>query len=265
MPATCAEIERPVHEVHRSPRDLQERQRAARIQRSFLPALPVVSAPGFAFTGFFQPADGLGGDFYDVCPLENGRVAFYLADVSGHDLAAALVTVWLRQLLHGLRSHNRDLMLCPAGVFEYIQRSMISDNLDQAFLTMAYGVLDPSARVIRYATAGHPTPLRLFSDGVRSIVEANGPILSPQFGPEIGWTEKTMRLEHGDGLLLFSDGVVDLCDREGQALGPSGLRDAAMDGFSDGRSAQAIGEAVQRIAGHRPAEDDLTLLLLSIE
>ena len=264
MSALVAVAERPMHRTTRSHRDSQERCRAANIQRSFLPALSVKSVPGFKFTGFYQPVDGLGGDFYDVIRFDDGCIAFYLADVSGHDFAAALVTVWLRQLLHGLRVQNPDLMHSPARVFESVQKSMELDQLDAAFLTMAYGVLDPRTGELCYATAGHPFPLLLHGDEVQSVPEANGPILSSQFGPEIGWSERKILLEIGDGLLLFSDGVVDASDWDGRTLGKAGLLNAAKEGFFVEHSAMAIGKVVQRYVGHRPAEDDVTLLLLSV-
>ncbi len=100
---------------------------------------------------------------------------------------------------------------------------------------------------------------------MQPIAEASGPILSSQFGREIGWTENTIILEAGDGLLLFSDGAVDTLDWDDQALGVAGLQDAALQGgFTAQSTATAIGAAIQRASGSRPADDDVTLLLLKV-
>jgi sigma-B regulation protein RsbU (phosphoserine phosphatase) len=260
MTALISVTDRP-RRTFRSRCDSQERLRAADVQRSLLPVLPFEPVAGFTFTGAFQPVDFLGGDFYDVFRLDDVRVGFYLADVSGHDLAAALVTIWLRQLLNGLRAHDPQLMNSPARVFTQVQESMVADQLDSTFLTMAYGVLNTRTGTLRYATAGHPAPLQIRERAVTILSEANGPILSSQFGPEIGWSEETLHLQGDDGLLFYSDGVLDLTTCNGQPLGLGGLQAAVCD---NGHSAAAIHTSVRQKSGGQLADDDLTLLLLRV-
>lgn len=263
MSAGTCTLERPIRSKSRSNHDLLERRQAAGVQRTFLPHMPSQHAPGLTFTSYFKPVNEVGGDFYDLFRLNDGCIVFYLADVSGHDFAAAMVTVWLRQLLrHGLREHQSEVLRSPARTFEFIQKSLVTDRLDDAFVTMAYGVLDPHSGKVRYATAGHPSPLCLDGSSVAAAAEANGPLLSANFGPEIGWQEQTLRLKRSEGLLFFSDGIIDAPDGMGTTIGLSGLCDAAVEGFRFGRSADAIGAAVRRLGNHTPATDDLTLVLL---
>jgi sigma-B regulation protein RsbU (phosphoserine phosphatase) len=133
---------------------LEEEMRLAReIQMSLLPRGPLL-IPGIAISAMCVPAREVGGDYYDILPLPDGRYGLLIADVSGKGMSAALYMAELKGLILSLsqiHSSPRDLLISA--------NRLISMHLDsRSFITMTYAVIDPAAGVMTYARAGH-TPL----------------------------------------------------------------------------------------------------------
>jgi HAMP domain-containing protein len=140
---------------------LEEELRIARqIQMSLLPQ-DSVSVPGLELSAACIPAAEVGGDYYDLLPLGDGRLGVVVADVSGKGTSAALYMAELKGLMLSLsRIHESPYrLLCEAN-------RILAANMDaRSFVTMTYAVADPRAGVLRYARAGHNPLLRLGADG----------------------------------------------------------------------------------------------------
>jgi GAF domain-containing protein/anti-sigma regulatory factor (Ser/Thr protein kinase) len=181
---------------------------ALALQQSMLPsALPEVS--GLELTARYHPAvDSLevGGDWYDVLALPDGRVGLTVGDVVGRGLLAATTMGQLRSALAALALSADS----PAAVLDGLER--FAQQVEGARLaTVAYAVLDPVGGTLRYACAGHPPPLVVSPDGTaRFLEDGRSPLLcvgAP--GRTTPRPEGTAVLVPGARLLLYSDGLVE--------------------------------------------------------
>jgi PAS domain S-box-containing protein len=227
---------------------------ALALQQSMLPSdLPVV--PGLELTARYHPAVEtleVGGDWYDVLTLPDGRIGLAVGDVVGRGLGAATTMGQLRSALAALALSTES----PALVLDGLER--FARQVEGARLaTVVYGVLDPVGGTLRYACAGHPPPLVLRPGGGTEMLEdGRSPLLcavpADTKGPRL---EGAYRLEPGDRLLLYSDGLVE---RRRESL-TIGLRRLAGYAVAVGDSAGWPDELVRRMlvgAG----DDDVALL-----
>jgi two-component system, chemotaxis family, sensor kinase Cph1 len=151
----------------------------------------------------YRPAAraAIGGDWYDVFPLPNGRIAIAVGDVAGHGVGAAPMMAHLR---HGLRAY---LFKAP-GPAEALTRlnDLVAALLPQAFATAVVADLDPTTGVVRLANAGHLPPVTV-SATTTTFHHENGPALGVRDG--IPYATTTLTLEPGSALFLYTDGVVE--------------------------------------------------------
>ena len=182
----------------------REREAALTLQRSLLPQqLPRV--PGVKFAWRYLPGAAgthIGGDWYDVIPLEHGQVALVIGDVMGRGLQAAAIMGQLRATARAYAS----VQLGPAEVLKQLDRAVA--RLEQAQITTAaFGVLDPARRSLTIASAGHLPPLVTAPPGDAYYLD-----LEP--GPPLGashaeYPELTVALPEKATMLLFTDGLVE--------------------------------------------------------
>jgi sigma-B regulation protein RsbU (phosphoserine phosphatase) len=234
----------------------RELELAAEIQRSLLPE---EKDSDFPVKGVNLPARVVSGDFYDFYPLDDGRVAFTLGDVSGKGMNAALMMAKTASLLRclgkAIKEPGRLLTLVNEEVAETATRGM--------FVTLVHGVYDPENGYVRLANAGHEPPLVVTRDGEFRAIEAEAPPLgiSPALLDEDGFPETEFYLD-GGRLFVFTDGVTEGYIDDGVELGIDGLKD--MIRAASGAPVQGImNEVREKIGGgNRVLRDDVTLLAI---
>lgn len=166
---------------------------------------------GYRFTRAVVPSSFLSGDFIDAFSIDDRRWGFYLADVSGHGVSSALVTVLLRtfvqrQVASYGRSQDR-LILSPAELLTRLNHEMAREDLDK-HLTIFYGIIDLGDDSLLYANAGHfPWPI-LCADGETTVLEHPG--LPVGLAPGTRYEERRLRLPPAMSLSVFSDGVLEV-------------------------------------------------------
>ncbi len=191
------------------------------IQMSLVPR-EFPSAPGYEWYGVLHPARAVGGDFYDVFPLEGDRVCFVVGDVADKGIPAALLMASSRALARASAAATSR----PAGVMEAINRSVGLNNDACMFVTAFCGILSTTDGALRYVNAGHVPPLLVEADGASRFLEDPG---SPALGidPEARFPENAMTLEPGGVLLLYTDGVSEARAPGGEFFSDSRLREAS--------------------------------------
>jgi len=198
----------------------------------------------------------VGGDYFDVFPLGDGRTAFLLADVSGKGLGAALCTNLLQGALSGM-----TLGTDPARVFVHVNRFLCDHSEIGRYATMFFGILDDKGN-LEYINAGHPSPF-LIRKGVAEDIfnEGSYPV---GLVPEAEYTAVCLKLEPGDTMVLFSDGVTEAMDPAEQLFGVQRLRDVlnGQDQTALEDLQQTVLQAVENFARGASQADDLTLLLV---
>jgi serine phosphatase RsbU (regulator of sigma subunit) len=181
----------------------QVRDVAIQLQRAVLPStLP--DMPGWEVAVRYLPAGrtDVGGDFYDVVPLVDGRVVAFVGDVMGRGVAAASAMAQMRSALRTLIAIDPDPVIVMAGL------DRLFDQYDlNRLVTVAYAVMDPGRDEVHVTNAGHPPPLLLRRDGGSSDIAADGALLLGAGGGDREVVTRTMF--PGDTLLMFTDGLVE--------------------------------------------------------
>ncbi|MFF0463369.1 SpoIIE family protein phosphatase [Streptomyces mexicanus] len=179
------------------------RDTALTLQRSLLPRHPSVTG-GLEVASRYQPAGAtveVGGDWFDVIPLENDKTALVVGDVMGSGIGAAATMGRLRTATKALASLDLD----PARLLEHLDR--ITDGLDHSIATCLYAVHDPRLRQCRIANAGHLPPARARPGRPPELLEL--PTGVPLGVGGVAFTTTTVDLEPGDQLVLYTDGLVE--------------------------------------------------------
>jgi PAS domain S-box-containing protein len=179
------------------------RDTALTLQRSLLPSHPPVTG-GLEVASRYQPAGAtseVGGDWFDVIPLEDDRTALVVGDVMGSGIPAAATMGRLRTATHTLASLGLD----PAVLLEHLDR--ITSGLDQAIATCVYVVHDPRERRCAIANAGHLPPARVRAGHAPELLDL--PTGVPLGVGGVPFSTTVVELEPGDLLVLYTDGLVE--------------------------------------------------------
>ena len=239
---------------------LQEDQNAGRqVQMNMLPVTPW-SVDGLQFAHQIIPSLYLSGDFVDYFRLDDHRIAFYLADVSGHGASSAFITVLLKfmttRLLYESRRGGQLPEFKPSDVLGHINRGLINCKLGK-HVTMLGGVIDEQSGKLTYSIGGHlPLPI-MYSEGTAHYLEGRG--LPVGLFDEATYSDHVIDLPESFSLTLLSDGILDLLPsdtlKEKEALLPQLVCTAG--GSLDGLR-QVLG-----LANLAEMPDDIALLVLS--
>lgn len=218
---------------------------------------------------FYQPAMGVAGDIYNVFPLDDTHVAFYLIDVAGHGIRSAMLSFYASQLLS---ANGASRSLCydedgaistPSRVVARLNQTFTNDADQRDYLTMIYGVLDTETGRCRLCQAGHPSPLHIPVDQRRPQYIGKGGFAVGML-EEATYEDLHISLAKGDRLLLASDGLYECRLKTQQALTPNhmvGLM-AHLRQFSTQAVQSQLDAMFSAMAARQPIEDDLSVLLL---
>ena len=250
---------------------LEEEMRLAReIQMSLLPRGPLL-VPGLSISALCVPAREVGGDYYDVIPLPDGRYGVLIADVSGKGMSAALYMAELKGLILSLS----QIHLSPRDLLVSANR-LISMHLDsRSFITMTYAVIDPAAGVMTYARAGH-TPLLYLpagngTGGRASILAPDGLVLGLRIDNGERFdsllSEVTLRIFPGDLLVLFTDGISEAMNDRADCFGEAQLAELVEEHghLPIGELRERILREIAAFVGNAPQHDDMTMILLKVD
>jgi len=234
----------------------QEINIARDIQQALLPK-NFGDYPHLAVAGCNFPCLSVGGDYFDVFPLEDRRTAFLIADVSGKGLGAALLT----QLLQGALS-ALTLGTDPVRVFNHLNRFLCNHAEVGRYATMFFGILDEQGS-LDYINAGHPSPILIRRNGCpeEAFTEGSFPV---GLVPEAEYSTACVKLDPGDTLVLFSDGVTEAMDPQEELFGVPRLKQFLI-GHNEtplDELQKLLLESVENFARGASQADDLTLLLV---
>ena len=245
---------------------------AAKIQRALLPSKsPAID--GFEFRWVFEPCDELAGDGLNVIPLDDRYVAFYMLDVTGHGLPAALLSVTLSRLLSPLGDESilfsadggeEARIASPSRVLERLNHRLPFDPSTAQFFTIFYGILDRRTLEVNYASAGHPPGIIVSKSGDPRVLEATG--FPVGIVPEPSYTNRAVQLAPGDRLVVYTDGLTEAENGEDEEFGPKRLL-RLLDGTAKEplkASLESVVSAVEEWSGSRSFPDDLSMLALQV-
>jgi serine phosphatase RsbU (regulator of sigma subunit) len=233
----------------------QELSIARTIQQALVPH-GLHDFPHLAVTGVHHPCTEVGGDYFDVVPVDEDRTAILIADVSGKGLGAALLTTMLQGALSGL-SMGAD----PVKVFNHVNKFLCRHSEVGRYATMFIGIIGRDG-MLEYIKAGHPSPLLLRKGQVTELYnEGSFPV---GLIPEADYESACLQLEPEDTLVLYSDGVTeaenvnhDLFEVSGLSHALAGKQDVPVEVLQ-----QSVLDAVSAFARGASQSDDITLLVV---
>ncbi|MEU7878549.1 PP2C family protein-serine/threonine phosphatase [Microbispora bryophytorum] len=242
-------------------------ERLARtLQRTLLPpALPRV--PGLRAAAAYHPvsADEVGGDFYDLFPLDGDRWGFFLGDVCGKGADAAALTSLVRYTLRAAAVYDADPHAVLANLDAVLQQEHAGGEAPVPYCTAVFGVLEPDddGFGVTLATGGHPPALAVRANGVvEPIHPAGGQLIGILRDPH--FAQVSARLNAGDALLLYTDGLTEARTPTGSMLDEDGL--TAYLAAARPTSADALLTTVHDLitALGKGVSDDTAILALSV-
>jgi sigma-B regulation protein RsbU (phosphoserine phosphatase) len=183
-----------------------ERSIADRLQSGLRPT-HVVRHGRFELESAYHPAlqeARVGGDFYDVFNLPDGRVALLMADVSGKGLMAAMQTTMVKNMLRLIAFENAE----PAAALGRLNRALFHFSDPEFFVTAFYGVLSPETGALQYANAGHDPPL-FYQAQLRFCTALDTTGMALGMDADCRYFGRQIALEQGDLLLLYTDGITE--------------------------------------------------------
>jgi hypothetical protein len=227
------------------------------IQRAMLPK-GIFTAAGVEAHGATRPANTVGGDFYDILPLPDGRIVIALGDVAGKGSPAALLMALLLAMLRTLVDEGLE----DSALVARLNAQVCRHSPPERFITLFFGLYNPATGHLTYVNAGHLPGLLRRKDGTFERLLGGGIALGMFEGSSYERCE--ISLSAGDLLVLYSDGITEAESPSGQPFEESGLQ-AVVDRAEAGETGSAAAEilkAVERHAQDTRFADDLTVLLL---
>lgn len=258
------ELARTLQELRAAQAELLQQERlkrdleiASEVQRSILPAT-LENVPGMEFAVRARPAREVGGDFYDVMPLNEDQVVVVVADVSGKSWQAAIFMAIVRALL--LREATEGLS--PEETLHRLHTQILKTSTAEMFVTIFYAVIDLPTRRMKFVRAGHERPI-LYKAGNRSLQLLNPPGQFVGLWPQLIVAEAETLMRPGDCLICYSDGVTDAENAAGEKFGLDRLL-ALVQQYGD-QPAESLAEqiitTVDAFTGAAPQADDITILI----
>lgn len=232
---------------------MREHATALTLQQSLLP-VRIPQVRGLATAHRYQAVSNaaqVGGDWFDVIPLEAGKVALVIGDVTGHDIHAAAVMGQLRTTMTNLLPLG-----LPASEIMNRLTQIVSDHGEETGATCVYGVYDPSTRRCQFTTAGHLPPALRHPDGAVEFIDApNGTMLGLGLSD---YDPVDVDLPPGSTLVLYTDGLVEKPDQD-IVTGMARLKAA----LAASETHQPLGELSDNILSRLGpfADDDVAMLL----
>ncbi|HOJ15061.1 MAG TPA: SpoIIE family protein phosphatase, partial [Deltaproteobacteria bacterium] len=240
-------------------RMIEELEMAARLQKSLLPDT-FENLNGVSFSCKYIPSIHIGGDLYDVVDLGGGQSGFIIADVSGHGVAAALVSAMFKMSFHALAS-----TVASPTILMHMLNKELRPVLEEDYITAFFVITDRYNKGITYTNAGHPTPL-LFRRATGMIEELDTDGFFLGSFDDGGYEEKTVSdIEKGDALLMYTDCILEAENPEGEQYGKERLKACfarCMESLRGNEVIEAIEADVRAFAAKDNLDDDLTVLLL---
>ena len=233
-----------------------ELELARQLQFSTLPTtVPEVQNVRIAVA--YRPMTAVAGDFYEFVPMDQNRVGFLVADVTGHGVPAALIASMIKVAMQSVVPCAHD----PREVLRGLNRILFKQVSDQ-FVSAAYLWLDTERRKARYSAAGHP-PLLRWREGKLERIESNGLLFGVT--PDPDYPVRDLPIYSGDRFLLYTDGVIEPENASGDSFGECKLEEVVRNHQSRSPSDfldQLLSEIRLWQPASLPQQDDITLIVI---
>lgn len=235
----------------------EELKRAREIQQMLLPnVLPQLAS--VQISGAWQPARGVGGDYFDVIALDEKRLGICIGDVVGKGITAALLMANLQASFRAFATADAS----PQAVCTKLNKFLNANLASGKFVTFFYAILDADQQKLIYENAGHCPGLLIRGNGAAELLRGSGAVLGVL--PDWTYQDSTVQLERGDKLLLSTDGVTEAENSRLEEFGEQRLLEAAR--ACNGSALDTQRAVMQQVTAYCGGNfrDDATLLVLRV-
>lgn len=245
--------------IERFHRQFAEREidAAAFIQQRLYPR-PLPPLAGLDVAGRCDPANQVGGDYFDYFMSDDNNLLLVIGDVSGHGFGPSLVMAETRAALRTMTTMTDDIGMMIRRVNELL----VHDNLGP-FVTLFLARIDVTTGACKYASAGQPAEL-VRADGLAETLESGDPPLGIRSGNSLAVQET--QLQSGDTLLLFTDGLSERCLMKSELYGVARMQQLIVDSASltASQTIERLFYEANAFANAHPAADDMTAIVLKV-
>lgn len=214
--------------------------------------------PGYQIYAKTIPAKDVGGDYYDLIPIDDKHFAFCLGDVTGKGMPAAML---MSNLQATLRSHTVPGSICK-NIISKTNNLLFNCTESTKFATLFYGILDIDTNEITFSNAGHDKPFLISKDGNIVELDTGGLLLGAL--PNSTYEEECIQLKKDELLIIFSDGISEAMNEHEEEYGEDRLKNVISKHLSDPPDViiDNILSEVKKYTGDTPQSDDMTLMIL---
>jgi phosphoserine phosphatase RsbU/P len=229
-------------------------------QRLFPQSIPEIAGVGLA--GMCRPASEVGGDYYDLIQMEDGRLGFAIGDVSGKGISAALIMASLRASLRGLILDDPGDL---SKMMQKVNRLVYEASSSSRYATFFFATLNPHTREFQYVNAGHNPPVVVKDvSGELRRLEACGPVVG--LLPLATYEARSLILEPGDLLIAYTDGISEAMTAQDEEWGETRMLEAVprLPTPSAPEVLEKIFCAADEFTAGAEQHDDMTLLVMKL-
>ncbi|MBR6875945.1 MAG: SpoIIE family protein phosphatase [Bacteroidales bacterium] len=243
--------------------DIQSDLSVAReIQQGILPRsfkLKLSNPEAVDIFASMEAAKDVGGDFYDLFPIDDHRIGFAIADVSGKGVPAAIFMAVSHTLIKA--TGIRDL--ASNECMETVNNILCGESVGSMFVTVFYGIYDSETGQVDYTNAGHNPPYILHADGSVEMLQNDGNLVLGVM-ENMKFKRSSLQLNPGDALVMYTDGVTEAENKEHAQFGESRLEAelAALKGADSKHMVETVLSKVREFAAGAPQSDDITQLVI---
>ncbi len=235
---------------------------AREIQETILPKVfdPFPTEKTFDIYAYMNAAKYVGGDFYDFFTIDEDRLGFVIADVSGKGVPAAIFMAISRTVIRAIAISENSAAMCLKRANEILCKESVNDM----FVTVFYGILNIHTGMVTYSNGGHNPPVLMSHDKTVSFVPLTGDRILGAM-EDSTYHEKELHLSPGDSLFLYTDGITEAKNKSNELFGEKRLLDACLE--MSGGSSKDIVDHITKTVGDfvlgAVQSDDITLLTIS--
>jgi len=248
---------------------------AASLQQSLLPT-SLAEIPGINISWAYQPCDELAGDFLNVISLDEQHIGIYVADVSGHGVPAALLSVMISRVMDVEQGQTTLLMrqdgsneegkiVTPAEVAAKLNNLFQMEKLNQRYFTLCYGVLDIRSLEFQYVSAGHPPIIKISAD--KKAEQLPGRNFAIGWFPDAAYEQESVQLQRGDRIYLYSDGIPEAMNIDSKPFTDERLLEHLIENCKHPLE-QGITDLIDTVLEWSPSlqpKDDISILAMEID
>lgn len=235
---------------------MEQELRVARIIQETLLPKQLPDLPGWRVSAYWQPAQAVGGDFYDFIGLPGGKLGIVIGDVTDKGVPAALVMASTRSILRSTAEHYHT----PSQVLARVNNVLCPDMPPNMFVTCLYAIFDPASGYFWFANAGHNLPSQRTAQGVVELWARGMPL---GLLPDMVYEENATTLAPGDSILLYSDGLIEAHNEQREMFGFPRLRQLLAQHAAERETITWLKGELSHFAGPTwVQEDDVTLVML---